>query len=67
MTQVAAQQIESTAGVRGGKPRISGTRITVADIVTWTEQGHSPDVIVADYPQLTLVGVHAALSHYYAN
>ncbi|MBU4273543.1 MAG: DUF433 domain-containing protein [Planctomycetes bacterium] len=59
------QHIEITPGVRGGKPRIAGTRICVSDVVIWTEQGRSPYEIVADYPQLTLADVYAALAYYH--
>ena len=48
-----------------GKPRIAGHRIRVEDIVIWTEQGQSPDEIVADFPQLSLGDVHAALAYYF--
>lgn len=41
-------RIESSAGIRGGKARIAGTRITVSDIVIWNEQGQSADEIVTD-------------------
>lgn len=59
------QHIEITSGVRGGKPRIAGTRICVSDVVIWTEQGRSPDEIAADYPHLTLGDVYAALAYYH--
>ena len=59
------QHIEITPGVRSGKPRIAGTRICVSDVVIWTEQGRSPYEIVADYPQLTLADVYAALAYYH--
>lgn len=61
----STKRIEWTPGVRGGKPRIAGSRICVSDIVLWTEEGRSPDEIVNDFPHLTLADVHAALSYYY--
>ncbi|MGB6043335.1 MAG: DUF433 domain-containing protein [Pirellulales bacterium] len=67
MEPVVTRHIESTPGTCGGKPRVSGTRIRVQDIVLWTEQGRSPDEIVNDYPQLTLSDVHAALAYYHDN
>ena len=46
-----AEHIEITPGVCGGKPRISGHRIKVQDIVIWHEKlGLSPDEIVSNYP-----------------
>lgn len=33
MLSVSTEHIELTPGVRGGKPRIAGTRIAVEDIV----------------------------------
>lgn len=65
MTTAIATHIESTPGVCGGKPRITDTRIRVQDIVLWTEMGDSVDDIIADYPQLTLADVYAALSYYH--
>ncbi len=59
-------RIVSTAGIRGGWPRIDGHRITVGDIATWHERlGMSPDEIVFAYPTITLSDVHAALAYYY--
>jgi len=37
----------------------------VSNIVLWTEQGKSPDEIVADYPQLSLDDVYAAMAFYF--
>jgi uncharacterized protein (DUF433 family) len=56
--------IVSTRGVRGGKPRIRGHRITVHDIAIRTREGKPPEDIAQMY-QLTLGEVHAALSYYY--
>jgi uncharacterized protein (DUF433 family) len=65
MIESVVQHIEATPGVRGGKPRIAGTRICVSDVVIWTEQGRSPYEIVADFPHLTLADVYAALAYYH--
>jgi len=59
-------RVVCTPGVRGGKPRIDGHRITVADVAVWYERmGMSPDEIVVAYPTITLSDVHAALAYYY--
>jgi uncharacterized protein (DUF433 family) len=54
-----------TPGVCGGRARIAGQRIRVQDVVLWTEQGRSPDQTVADFPQLSLADVYAALCYYH--
>lgn len=57
--------IEITEGVTGGKPRISGHRITVQNIVIWHELlGRSVDEIATEY-DLTLANVYAALAYYH--
>jgi uncharacterized protein (DUF433 family) len=61
------QHIAIDADTCSGQPRVAGTRIRVSNIVLWTEQGRSPDEIVAGYPQLTLADVHAALAYYFDN
>jgi uncharacterized protein (DUF433 family) len=62
----AGSHIAVTPGVCGGKPRISGTRIRVQDIVIWYERlGTTADEIVTEYPQLSLADVHAALAYYH--
>jgi uncharacterized protein (DUF433 family) len=59
------QRIEATPGIAGGKPRITGHRITVQDIVVWHEWlGRSADEIGAEYG-LDLADIYAALAYYY--
>ena len=63
----ASQHIEITPGVCGGKPHITGHRITVANIVIWHERlGKSADEIATEY-DLTLADVYAALAYYFDN
>ncbi len=60
-----SSHIEVTSGVAGGKPRITGHRITVQDIVVWHERlGLSADEIATQY-SLSLPDVYAALAYYY--
>jgi uncharacterized protein (DUF433 family) len=59
------RHIELTPGVCGGRARIAAHRIRVQDVVLWTEQGRSPDEIVAEFPQLSLADVYAALAYYH--
>lgn len=62
----AIQHIETVPGKCGGKPCIAGTRIRVWDIHVWHNlRGQSPEQIVADFPQLTLADVYAALAYYF--
>jgi uncharacterized protein (DUF433 family) len=57
--------IVSTPGIVGGRPRIAGHRITVADIMVWHElMGQSADEIAADY-NLNLADIYAALAYYF--
>jgi uncharacterized protein (DUF433 family) len=63
---VVGGHIESCDEVCGGKPCVAGTRIRVWDIHVWHElRGRSPAEIVADFPQLSLADVYAALAHYH--
>ena len=58
-------RIESVAGIAGGKPRVTGHRITVQDIVIWHEwQGRTVDEIAAEHG-LELADIYAALTYYY--
>jgi uncharacterized protein (DUF433 family) len=63
---VLTQHIEVTPGICGGKPRITGHRIKVQDIVIWHEKmAMSPDEIVYNYPTITLADIYAALAYYH--
>jgi uncharacterized protein (DUF433 family) len=59
--------IVRTPNIRGGRPRIAGTRITVVNIVRWYKMGLTPEEVVADRPHIPLAGVYAALAYYHAN
>lgn len=48
--------------VRGGKPCFVGTRITVYDVLEYLAGGMAADEIVADFPELTIDHVRAALA-----
>ena len=53
--------------IRGGRPRIAGTGVTVRRIAGWYKLGLSPEEITAEIPHLTLAGVYGALAYYHAN
>ena len=53
--------------VRGGRPRIAGTGVTVRRVVSWYKLGLSPEEIAEELGHLTLAQVYAALAYYHAN
>lgn len=64
-TKTLNEHIEVTPGIAGGKPRISGHRITVQDIVVWHERmGKSVDEIATEH-DLSIADVYAALAYYF--
>ncbi|MBE9031698.1 DUF433 domain-containing protein [filamentous cyanobacterium LEGE 11480] len=65
MVATINQYVETTPGVRGGKPRISGRRITVADIAIAYLRMEQPLAQIAEEYQLSLASVHGALAYYY--
>lgn len=56
-----------TPQVRGGRPRIAGTGVTVRRIVGWYKLGLSPEEIANRVGHLSLSQVYAALAYYHAN
>jgi uncharacterized protein (DUF433 family) len=59
------QHIEITPEIRRGKPRLAGTRITVADVaIMYLRMGQSLEEIAGKY-QLSLAAVYAAIAFYY--
>ncbi len=59
--------VVSTPETCGGRPRIAGTRISIAQIAVWNKQGLSVEEILEEIPYLDLAQVYAALSYYHAN
>jgi uncharacterized protein (DUF433 family) len=55
-------------GLRGGRPCIAGTGVSVRRIALWRKMGQTPEEIVETFGgHLSLAQVHAALAYYYAN
>jgi uncharacterized protein (DUF433 family) len=54
-------------GIRGGRPRVAGTGVTVRRIVGWYKQGLTPEEIITELPHLSLAQIYAALTYYHAN
>jgi uncharacterized protein (DUF433 family) len=57
--------IETTPDIRGGRPRIADTRLTVADVaLMYLRLGQSLEEIAGKY-DLSLAAVYAAMAYYY--
>lgn len=54
--------ISINPAIRFGKPCIKGTRIAVVDVLQWLASGMTNAEILADYPHLKEVNIHAALA-----
>ncbi len=59
--------IERDPKIRGGRPCIAGTGVSVQRIVGWYKLGSNPEEIAADIGHLSLAQVYAALAYYHAN
>ena len=59
--------IDREPEIRGGRPKIAGTGLTVRRIAGWYKMGMLPEEIALEYPLLSLAQVHAALTYYHAN
>jgi len=53
--------------IRGGRPCIAGTGVSVRRIAQWHNMGLIPEEIARKFGHLSLAQVHAALAYYYAN
>lgn len=54
--------IAITPGIRGGKPCIKGTRITIYDILEYLAGGMTESEILKDFPSLRPEHIRAALA-----
>ena len=50
------------SGKRSGKPCITGTRITVYDVLEYLAGGMTEDEILSDFPDLTREDIRASLA-----
>ncbi len=57
--------IDSDPKIAGGKPLVSGTRITVRSIAGYYQMGMRIDEILTTLPYLTASQVHSALAYYF--
>jgi len=53
--------------IRGGRPCIAGTGVSVRRIAQWHNMGLIPEEIVRKFGHLSLAQVHEALACYHAN
>jgi uncharacterized protein (DUF433 family) len=53
--------IEIDSSKRFGKPRIIGTRISVADVLNWLANGMSRQEILEDFPEISDDSIKACL------
>ena len=59
--------IDRDPAIRGGRPKVAGTGVTVMRIAAWYKMGLTPEEIATQYGHLSLAQVHAALAYYHAN
>ncbi len=53
--------------IRGGRPCIAGTGVSVRRLVIFYNMGMTVEEIAQDWPQLSLAQVQAAIAYYHAN
>lgn len=53
--------------IRGGRPCIAGTGVSIHRIAQWHNMGLIPEEIARKFGHLSLAQVHAALAYYHAN
>ena len=51
------------SNIRFGKPCITGTRISVYDVLGWFASGMTSEQIMGDFPQLTKEQILACLAY----
>ncbi|MBI1736399.1 MAG: DUF433 domain-containing protein [Candidatus Rokubacteria bacterium] len=57
--------IVRTLGIRGGHPRVEGTRVGVHDVIGLLQNGETVDsVVVTCFPELTRAQVYECLAYY---
>ena len=59
--------IERSPEIRGGRPILAGTGVTVRRVVAWYKLGPNAEEIAARIGHLPIGHVYAALAYYHAN
>jgi uncharacterized protein (DUF433 family) len=59
--------VATSPHIRGGRPHVAGTGVTVQRIAVWHQMGLTAEQIVEQIPHLTLGQVYAALAYYHVN
>ena len=62
--EAAYRYIVATPGVRGGHPRIEGTRVGVHDVVSLLQNGETVDSIPRCFPGTSRAQVYECLAYY---
>ncbi|WP_373056932.1 DUF433 domain-containing protein [Zunongwangia sp. H14] len=57
------QYISINPNIRFGRPHLSGTRISVYDVLSWFANGMSQEEIKTDFPELTDEHIKACLAY----
>jgi uncharacterized protein (DUF433 family) len=60
---VYSHLIEIVPGKRFGKPCITGTRISVYDVLNWLANGMTSKDIIKDFPELDEEKINACLAY----
>ena len=59
--------IARSVEIKGGRPLLAGTGVTVQRIVGWYKLGLTPEEIAQEVGHLSVGQVHAALAYYHTN
>lgn len=63
MTIIGFPRISVSAGICGGRPVVTGTRLRVTDVLDMLASGVSEVEMVGDYPYLTSADIRACLAY----
>lgn len=55
--------ISSDPTVRSGRPYLTGTRLSVADVLDWLNSGVTEGALLRDFPELTPEMIRACLRY----
>ncbi len=58
-----SEVISIDPNIRFGKPVITGTRISVFDVLGWLASGMTTEEIISDFPQLSKEQILACLAY----